>query len=115
MDLEFEQSEVVTLPEDDRLVHPQTSVTIKTSSLPQEHIPEIYYGLDGEILSLGLISIEEEPEVETPRTPFHFGTRLYLYPHTPHFTAPFDIDYFQTPVDLLGNLFRHLTMAESSS
>jgi len=62
-----------------------------------------------------LISIEEELEVESPRTPFCFGTGLYLYPHTPHFTAPFDLDYFQTPVDLLGNLFGNLTMADSTS
>lgn len=62
-----------------------------------------------------MISIEEEPEEETPRTPFHFGIGLYLYPHTPHFTTPFDLDYFQTPVDLFGNLFGHLTMAESAS
>lgn len=62
-----------------------------------------------------MISIEEEHEVESPRTPFHFGTGLYLYPYTPHFTAPFDLDYFQTPIDSLGNLFGHSTMVESTS
>lgn len=53
--------------------------------------------------------------MESPRTPFHFGIGLHLYPYTPHFTTPFDIDYFQTPIDLLGNLLRHLTMAKSTS
>ena len=76
---------------------------------------EIYYGPNGEIIPPSLISIEEEPEVESPKTSLHFGTELYLYPHAPHFTAPFDFDYFQTPVDSLGNLFGHLTIAESTS
>ena len=115
MDLEVEQPEGVTISEEDRPIHPQTSITVETSSLPQEQIPEIYYGPDSEILSPGLISIKEEHEVESPRTPFHFGTRLYLYPYTPHFNTPFDLDYFQTPVDSLGNLLGHLTMAESTS
>ena len=96
MDLEVEQSKVVPILEDDRPVYPQTSVTIETSPLPQDQIIEIYYRPDGEILPPGLISIEEEPEEETPRTPFHFRIGLHLYPHTPHFTAPFDLDYFQT-------------------
>ena len=51
-------------------------------------------------------------EDSTPRTPFHFGTRLHLYPHTPHFTAPFDPAYFQVPVDSLGQLLGQLTMVE---
>ena len=62
-----------------------------------------------------MISIEEEHEEETPITPFHFGIRHYLYPHTPHFIAPFDLDYFHTPVDLLGNLLGHLIMEEPTS
>jgi len=107
--------DVVTLLEEDRSVHPQTSVIVETSSLSQEQIPEIYYGPDDEIIPPSSISIEEEPKVESPRTPFHFGTGLYLYPYTPHFTTPFDLDYFHTPVDSLGNLFGHLTMAESTS
>ena len=110
----MEQSEVVTLPKEYRPVGPQTYVIVETSSLPQQQ-PEIYYESDSEILPPGLISIEEEPEVESPRTPFHFGNGLHLHPYTPHFTAPFDLDYFQTPVDSLGNLFGHLTMAESTS
>lgn len=60
----MEQSEVVTLPEEDRPVDPQTSVTVETSSLPQQQL-EIFYRLDGEILPPGLISIEEGPEVES--------------------------------------------------
>lgn len=115
MDLEVEKSEVVTIPEDDRLVHPQTSVTVKTSPLPQEKIPKIYYGPDSEILPPSLILIEEEPEEETPRTPDQFGPRIYIYPHTPHFTTPFDPNYFQTPVDSSRNLLGHLTMVESTS
>lgn len=62
-----------------------------------------------------MISIEEETEEETPRTPTHFGPGLYLYPHPPHFTTPFDLSYFQTPVDSLGHLLGHLAMVESTS
>ena len=62
-----------------------------------------------------MISIEEEPEEETPKTPTCFGPKLYLYPHTPHFTDPFDHVYFQTPVDSLRHLLGHLTMVESTS
>lgn len=69
-------------------------MTIETSPLLQEQIPNIYYGPNSEILPPSFISIEEEPEEETPRTPVRFKPRLYLYPPTPHFTAPFDPDYF---------------------
>ena len=51
----------------------------------------------------------------TPGTPFHFGTGIYLYPHTPHFTAPFDPTSFQVPVDSLGKVLGQLTMAEQLS
>ena len=64
---------------------------VETSPLPQSQTPKIYYGHDVEILPLGLIYIEEECEEETPKTPTRFGPGLYLYPHTPHFTAPFDL------------------------
>ena len=102
MDFEFEHSKVVILPEDDQLVNPQTLVTTKTSTLPT---PEVYYRPDGEILPPGLFFVEEEfEEYTTPGTPFHFGTGLCLYPYTPRFTAPFDLAYFQVPVDSLGHL-----------
>lgn len=72
--------------------------------------PKIYNRPDSEILPPGLISIEEESEEETPQTPTRFGPRLYIYPYTPHFTT-LDPVYFQTPIDSLGHLLGHLTMA----
>ena len=80
--------------------------------------PEIYYRPDGGILPPGLIAIEEEYEEETaPRTPTHFGPGIYLYPCFPQltYTTPLDPVYFQNPVDSLGNLLGHLTMAETTS
>jgi len=56
--------------------------------------------------------LEEE---STPGTPFHFGARLYLYAHTPHFTALFDPAYFQVPIDSLGQLLGQLNMDEQLS
>jgi len=41
LDLKVELSEVVTLLEEDRPVHPQTFVTVGTSSLPHQKIPYI--------------------------------------------------------------------------
>jgi len=114
LDPEFEQPGVVPVLEDDRPVYPQTSVTVETSPLPQSQTPEIYYGPDDEILPPSLIVIEEEFEEETsPRTPTRFGPGIYLYPSFPQSTyiAPLDPVYFQNPVDSLGNLLGHLTMA----
>ncbi|MCY6525147.1 hypothetical protein, partial [Actinobacillus pleuropneumoniae] len=45
-------------------------------------------------------------------TPFHFGVWLYLYHHTPHFTAPFDPAYFQV---FFRTTLGQLTMAEQPS
>ena len=54
-------------------------------------------------------------EDSTPGTPFHFGIGLYLYPHTTHFTAPFDRVYFQVHVDSLGQILGQLTMFKQPS
>lgn len=54
-------------------------------------------------------------EDSTPGTPFDFGVGIYIYPHSPHFTAPFDPAYFQVPADSLGQLLGQLTMAEQPS
>lgn len=116
MDPEVEQLEVVPVPEDDRSVYPQTSITVETSPLPQSQTPEIYYIPDGGILPPSLIAIEEKSEEETSsKTPTHFGPGLYLYPSYPQLTTPFGHVYFQTPIDSLGQLLGHSTMAKTTS
>ena len=90
------------MPEDGQPTHPQSSITIESSSLPQSLPPEIYLRPDGEILPPGLISIEQETEEETtPTTPTNFGSRLHLYPYFPRLThtTPVDPVHSQVPID----------------
>lgn len=77
-------------------------VTIETST---PSMLKIFYGPDGEVLLPVLIAIEEELEEDsTPRSSFHFGTGIYLYPNTPDFFASFDLASFQVPIESLGQL-----------
>ena len=98
--------------------HPQSSITIGSSSLSQILAPEIYLGLDGEVLPPSLILIEEELQEETtPSTPAHFGSGLHLYSSFPHLTysAPIDPAQSQVLVYSLDYLLGYLTMAETTS
>lgn len=55
VDPEFEQQEVVSV----QLSDPHPSVTVESYSLPRSLPPKIYLGPYGEVIPLGLISIEE--------------------------------------------------------
>ena len=98
------------------MVIPQNSIATETP-ISHSQPSEIYFGPDGEILPLGLISIEEIPQDETPLTPTHFWEDIYLYesfPQSPP-SAFVDLVPIHILIDSKGFTFVQATMPKPTS